>query len=235
MQGVNWLRGLLVILAILATGCSDPLRQDTELPPAVACGASRPEIPRNNSSLSRPPKLVRSTDYRAIIRTSCGPIKVDLLENLAPKAVSNFVHLAENNFFDGTTWAQVLPNFIIRAGDPNGQIGVPPEGPGYAIRVRRDDRVTSLRYGTIAFVDMGNSTIGSQFFIAVHDFTGALQGRGKGIEVDASGPVFALVSPGTLNIPELIARLRTKKATGLRASVEPSPPAYIESVRIVRR
>lgn len=49
-----------------------------------------------------------------------GTIEVTLNANVAPIAVSNFCHLAEEGFYDGLTFHRVVPGFVVQGGDPAG-------------------------------------------------------------------------------------------------------------------
>lgn len=51
--------------------------------------------------------------------TSKGTITFELLPDLAPEHVKNFVELAASGFYDGTKFHRVIPNFMIQGGDPN--------------------------------------------------------------------------------------------------------------------
>ena len=43
----------------------------------------------------------------------------DLLPDLAPETVRNFVKLAKEGFYNGTLFHRVIPGFVIQGGDPN--------------------------------------------------------------------------------------------------------------------
>lgn len=81
-------------------GREKPARDDRP----VACGAEapadaravRPRFPGGPAEV-----LEQGVDYVARIRTSCGPIVIDLLEQDAPVAVNSFVFLAQQGFYDG--------------------------------------------------------------------------------------------------------------------------------------
>lgn len=105
-------------------------------------------------------------DYRAVIHTSCGDIEMDLVEERARVTVNNFVFLARAGFYDGLTWHRVERNFLIQTGDPNGQNGTPPDGPGYTVPGELPDRPREYVFGVVAMADA--FTAGSQFFIVVH-------------------------------------------------------------------
>jgi len=62
---------------------------------------------------SRPPQQV------ATLVTNKGTITFELLPDLAPEHVKNFVDLASSGFYDGTKFHRVIPNFMIQGGDPH--------------------------------------------------------------------------------------------------------------------
>jgi len=116
---------------------------------------------------------------RATIATEIGDIEVDLYDQSAPKAVSNFLTLARRGFFDDVIFHRVIPGFVIQGGD--GQYGkksaldgarVGTGGPGY----RFDDEPIKGDYvrGSLAMANAGPNTNGSQFFICTDDLTGKL-------------------------------------------------------------
>lgn len=49
-----------------------------------------------------------------------GDIKVRFFEDVAPKAVENFVTHAKNGYYNGTTFHRVINDFMIQGGDPTG-------------------------------------------------------------------------------------------------------------------
>ena len=49
-----------------------------------------------------------------------GTIKLELYPEMAPEAVSNFVALAQNGFYDGLKFHRVVNDFMIQGGDSNG-------------------------------------------------------------------------------------------------------------------
>jgi cyclophilin family peptidyl-prolyl cis-trans isomerase len=96
----------------------------------------------------------------AEINTNRGQIKVELLYNMAPKTVVNFIRLAESGFYEGIIFHRVVPNFVIQAGEPHGE-GF--EGPGYTIRSEYNRH--PYRRGTMGMANSGKDTGGSQWFI----------------------------------------------------------------------
>ena len=110
----------------------------------------------------------------ALIETNFGNIKIKLLPEIAPETVRNFVTLAKSNFYDGTLFHRVIPNFMIQGGDPNtkesdksvwGQ-----GGPGYNLKAEFNSR-SHLR-GIVSMARASDpDSAGSQFFIVTSDST----------------------------------------------------------------
>ncbi len=101
-------------------------------------------------------------DYWAVICTAKGPIYVDLLEEESPMTVNNFVFLAQNDYYNNTTFHRVLPGFMAQGGDPTGTGG---GGPGYEFGDETDNGLTFDQPGLLAMANAGPGTNGSQFFI----------------------------------------------------------------------
>ena len=110
----------------------------------------------------------------AIIKTSFGNIKFNLVPDIAPETVRNFSQLTKSGFYDGTLFHRIIPGFMIQGGDPNtknpdkstwGQ-----GGPGYNLKAEFNSR-SHLR----GIVSMARATdpdsAGSQFFIVTSDST----------------------------------------------------------------
>ncbi len=115
--------------------------------------------------------IKKLSGLKAAIRTERGDIGLEFFPEDAPLTVLNFVRLAEKNFYDGLLVHRVVPNFVIQAGDPRGDMW---GSPGYAIR----SEFSALRYtrGTVGMASAGPDTEGSQFFI-VHSEQPRLDGR----------------------------------------------------------
>ncbi len=103
-------------------------------------------------------------DRIAIMKTSLGDIRIKLLSEDAPKAVENFIGLAEKGYYDNLTFHRVIPDFMIQGGDPNG------DGTGGQSiwgEPFEDEITETARHfrGAISMANSGPSTNGSQFFI----------------------------------------------------------------------
>ena len=109
------------------------------------------------------------------IETNHGNISFDLLPDLAPETVRNFVKHAKEGFYDGTLFHRVIPGFMIQGGDPNtknpnmkSQWGM--GGPGYNVKAEFSSR-SHLR-GIVSMARaMDPDSAGSQFFIVTKDST----------------------------------------------------------------
>jgi len=111
-----------------------------------------------------PPEMTIDPDaiYLATFKTERGDIVVELFADKAPITVNNFVFLAGEGFYDGTTFHRVLDNFMAQGGDPTHTGG---GGPGYQFE---DEIVEGQLFdepGLLAMANGGPNTNGSQFFI----------------------------------------------------------------------
>ena len=102
-----------------------------------------------------------SKQYTATIETGKGNIVLELFASDVPATVNNFVFLAREGFYNGTTFHRVIPDFMAQGGDPT---GTGTGGPGYkfADEFTKHTHVT----GALSMANAGPNTNGSQFFIA---------------------------------------------------------------------
>ena len=105
----------------------------------------------------------------ATIKTSKGTIVAELFDTEVPGTVANFEKLANSQFYDGTRFHRVIPNFMIQGGDPlskeagNSRVGT--GGPGYKIKCETHLNTHKHLTGTLSMAHAGKDTGGSQFFI----------------------------------------------------------------------
>ena len=101
----------------------------------------------------------------AIMHTSRGDISMRFFPEAAPKAVTNFLTHAKNNYYNGVTFHRVIQEFMIQGGDPEGTGG---GGDNiWCIRGFEDEfspKLQNIR-GSLSMANGGVSTNGSQFFI----------------------------------------------------------------------
>jgi cyclophilin family peptidyl-prolyl cis-trans isomerase len=135
--------------------------------------AKMPAEQRNGMFNAEPAmQLEAGKDYSARITTDVGDIVVDLYEDQTPITVNNFVTLANQGFYDNTSFHRVIEGFMAQAGDPT---GTGSGGPGYQFA---DEIVPELTFdgaGVLAMANAGPNTNGSQFFIT-YDKTDWLNG-----------------------------------------------------------
>lgn len=151
--------------------------------------------------------------YHAIFHTEVGNFKIELFADKAPKTVNNFVFLAKEGFYDGTTFHRVLENFMAQGGCP---LGTGTGGPGY----RFDDEASALtlrhdKPGMLSMANAGANTNGSQFFIT-HIATPWLDGKHA---------VFGRVVEG---FDDVVMQIRLRDPMR-----DPNPGVRIDSVEIV--
>ena len=130
----------------------------------VSCGEKAPEpVPEAKpKSYSSPPPMTIDTgkQYTATIETEKGNMVVELFARDVPVTVNNFVFLAREGFYDGSTFHRVIPGFMAQGGDPTGTgMG----GAGYKF----DDEFTGHKHetGTLSMANSGPNTNSAQFFI----------------------------------------------------------------------
>jgi peptidyl-prolyl cis-trans isomerase B (cyclophilin B) len=149
----------------------------------VCCACGREDSPQQRevfptASVAFEAVEERPHDEAVIDMGELGTIRFELLPEIAPKTVANFIELAEKGVYDGTYFHRVIPGFMIQGGDPSTKNADPRDdgegGPGYTIEDEFSD-YPHIR-GTVSMANKGfPHSGGSQFFI-VHQETRALDG-----------------------------------------------------------
>ena len=126
----------------------------------------------------------------ATFQTSKGDIRVNLMEDVAPLTVANFVNLAQRGYYDGLTFHRVIADFMIQGGCP---LGTGTGGPGYKFKDEFSSKVKHDAPGKLSMANAGPGSNGSQFFIThvptpwldgKHTIFGAVQGAEDQAVVD---------------------------------------------------
>lgn len=165
--------GLVAALLVSRSGDQSAASAEPTAPaPAEPTAAAEPAEPppglmptATTHTYSAPPPMSidPSKRYTATIATPRGNIVVELLPDIAPQTVNNFVFLARQNFYNGLTWHRVLPGFMAQGGDPRGD-GT--GGPGYSIPAEFTDQILFDQPGLVAMARSNDpDSAGSQFFI----------------------------------------------------------------------
>jgi len=109
------------------------------------------------------------------ITTNLGRMVVRLY-NDTPEHRDNFARLADEGFYDGTTFHRVIANFMIQGGDPNSKNDDPMDdgagGPGYTLpaefkadHFHKRGALAAARQGDV--VNPTRASSGSQFYIVL--------------------------------------------------------------------
>jgi peptidylprolyl isomerase len=196
----------------------------------IACGGEAP--PAAAPQEYDAPGLTKSdlgqgVDYRAVIHTSCGDIEMDLLEDKAPESVASFIFLATEGYFDGLLWHRIERDFVIQTGDPNGQNGVEPDGPGYSIPDEFPEKSNEYVFGAVGMANAGPGTTGSQFFIVTHEPVGEPAG------LQPLYTIFATVDEASFQVLTDLQSLETLGGNDPVEASKPVMPAYINSIEII--
>ena len=150
--------------------------------------------------------------YTAVFHTEKGDFTVELFAKEAPVTVNNFVFLAKEGFYAGTTFHRVIEGFMVQGGDPT---GTGTGGPGYTFADEKS--ALALKHsgaGILSMANAGANTNGSQFFITL-DPTPHLNGKHA---------VFGKVASGM----DVVKKLRIRDPQR-----DPRPGDQITSVEIV--
>ena len=138
----------VLALALVLTGCS-----------GGGMGSEKLDVDTEEIQLQKPEK----GDKVAVIETSEGTIKILLFEKYAPKAVFNFVTLAENGYYDNTVFHRTIENFCVQGGSPDGS----PSGGTSCWGLEFEDEFSDNLHhynGAVSMANHGDDTNGSQFF-----------------------------------------------------------------------
>ncbi len=141
---------ILIAVTLLSVSCSG---QASEPEPAPA--------PKPKTYSEPPPTIIdTSKQYTATIETEKGKLVLELFASDVPLTVNNFVFLAREGFYDGTTFHRVIAGFMAQGGDPTGT-GSGTPGYSFADEFTEHTHVT----GALSMANAGPNTNGSQFFI----------------------------------------------------------------------
>jgi cyclophilin family peptidyl-prolyl cis-trans isomerase len=173
---------LIASLALLAAGCgsdnssdkeSDATPAATETPatPDLSNGCEQADKPaaKDVGDIKKPTeKLDKSKTYVATVSTNCGDFEIALDAKRAPITGGNFKYLADQKFFDGTTFHRIVKDFVIQGGDP---MGTGEGGPGYTV-VEAPPKDLTYDKGVVAMAKTQtdpSGASGSQFFVVTGD------------------------------------------------------------------
>jgi cyclophilin family peptidyl-prolyl cis-trans isomerase len=249
LLGALGLLAVIVVGAVFFSGDEEGNDPSAGTPPeqpdaAAACGAEPPSEASPRTDYEKPDQVLEEgVDYSAVIQTSCGDLVIDLLEETAPINVNNFVFLAREGYYDGLIWHRVEQNSVIQTGDPNGQNGVPPDGPGYTIKGEPPEKSNQYVYGVVGMANTGDpDTASGQFFIVIQKQRPAgyqpfytIFGEVVEGSTDATQEEIGCNVEGAGLIPTLEAigcQPTNTGAADAAEAVKPIVPVFIESIEI---
>ena len=150
----------------------------TECPPVEGAATQTQDFDDSFALCIDPAKT-----YIAVVKTNMGTYSAVLDATKAPGAVNNFVSLARNKYFDGTTCHRAIPGFMVQCGDPT---ATGSGGPGYKFA---DEFPAAGEYkiGSLAMANSGPNTNGSQFFVITGD---------QGVSLPPNYTLFGQVTDG---------------------------------------
>ncbi|KAF2851796.1 peptidyl-prolyl cis-trans isomeras-like protein-like 2 [Plenodomus tracheiphilus IPT5] len=111
------------------------------------------------------PKRIKHKGY-ARISTSLGDLNIELLPEYAPRAVWNFVKLAQKGYYKNTIFHRNIKGFMIQGGDPTGtgRGGQSIWGKPFNDEFEGPERHNAR--GVLSMANKGKNTNTSQFFIS---------------------------------------------------------------------
>jgi cyclophilin family peptidyl-prolyl cis-trans isomerase len=196
----------------------------------TACGADEPAAPPSaeTAQAPSPDAFIEDVphDVAVIAIEDMGEIRIELLPEIAPKAVENFKKPAGERFYDGTTFHRVIPGFMIQGGDPASKDTDPRNdgqgGPGYTIEDEFSD-YPHVR-GTVSMANKGSpNSSGSQFFIVHGENVPHLNGKYT---------AFGRVTQG-IEVVDAITQVQIDKYGRFGPRARPHPaPVVAETIRI---
>lgn len=117
--------------------------------------------------------------YLALLRTNLGDIQIQLYGDTAPLAVTSFVNLSAQGWYDGTGAYQVVPGQWVGLGDPTWTgLG----DAGYHYPLETDSARSFDRAGMVGVIPAGPEINGSRIFVSLtplpeYDTTHTVLGR----------------------------------------------------------
>ena len=142
------LLSVVLIMALALTGCGGP-----------GLGSEKLNVDTDEIQLQKP----ESGDKVAVVETSEGTIRFLLFEEYAPKAVFNFITLAENGYYNNTVFHRTVENFCVQGGSPDGTATGGTSCWGLEFEDEFSDNLHHY-CGAVSMANHGKDTNGSQFF-----------------------------------------------------------------------
>jgi peptidyl-prolyl cis-trans isomerase A (cyclophilin A) len=157
-----------------------------------------------------------------VMKTAMGEVRIKLFKDKAPISVENFLGYVNKQFYDGTVFHRVIPNFMIQGGGYTPDLTRKPTGP--PIKLESMNGLKNSR-GTVAMARTAEpNSATAQFFINVVD-NPALDGKGEGTGYAVFGEVIS-----GMEVVDKIKAVATTTNGGMQNV--PVQPVVIESIRV---
>lgn len=171
--------------------------------------------------------LYAQTNPAAVIHTSMGDIKLELLADQAPASVDNFISYAKSGFYDGTIFHRVISHFMIQGGGFTADMEK--KATREPIANEANNGLSNIR-GTVAMARTNNPhSATAQFFINTQDNLN-LNHTDESSSRTWGYAVFGRVTEGMSVVDEI--RFVETTTTPPYSNV-PKVPVVIESVEII--
>jgi peptidyl-prolyl cis-trans isomerase A (cyclophilin A) len=217
----------LLVPALAAAFAATALAQTpTQTSTKPAATDDLPDAPQATAAA-----LIYPNGPTVVMDTSMGRITCQFYEKQAPKAVANFIALAEGTkdwtdpgtnkkqhnkrLYDGTVFHRVIPDFMVQGGDP---IGTGTGSPGYEFEDEIDPNLNFDVAGRLAMANSGPNTNGSQFFIT----------EAPAEHLNQHYTLFGQCDESSVLVVKSIARVSTD------SNDKPITPVVLKKVTIVR-
>lgn len=161
--------------AVASTPASTPeaaeSESDADSDDAASCKEVETPKPKSADVSEPKGKLDAGKTYTAVLKTSCGEIRIKLDQKNNPKTANVFAHLVRENYYDGTIFHRVVKGWVAQGGDP---LGNGTGGPSWSV-VEAPKSSAKYTRGVVAMAKAGNEpagATGSQFYIVIADDAG---------------------------------------------------------------
>ncbi|MGA2672705.1 MAG: peptidylprolyl isomerase [Terracidiphilus sp.] len=198
----------------------------TAAKPATQPADDLPDAPQVTAAA-----MIHPNGPTVVMDTSMGRITCQFYEKQAPKAVANFIALAEGTkdwtdpttkklqhnkpYYDGTIFHRVIPEFMIQGGDPTGTgMG----DPGFTFEDEFDPNLNFDGPGKLAMANSGPNTNGSQFFVTEQGYD----------SLNQHYTLFGQCDESSVTVVKTIARVERD------SNDKPLTPVVLKKVTIVR-
>jgi len=210
----------------LTAACAATAGAQQSTPPPAPAAQDLPDAPQATAAA-----MIHPSGPTVVMDTSMGRITCQLYQQQAPKAVANFIALAEGSIdwtdpntkkkmhhkplYDNTTFHRVIPEFMIQGGDPTGTgMG----DPGFAFDDEFDPNLNFDKPGRLAMANSGPNTNGSQFFITEQAYD----------SLNQHYTLFGQCDDASVGVVQAIARVPRD------SNDKPTSPVTLNKVTIVR-